>query len=113
MAKKLKTKTEDIRKLNDADLLKELEESYRRRFALRLQKETLQLTNHRELPRMKHAIARLKTIQHEREIARALGKPIPAPAPAPVAAAPATPKRRAATKAAAPAKRTRAQEKKA
>ncbi len=71
MAKKLKTKTEDIRKLSDADLAKELEETHRRLFSLRLQNETRQLTNHRELPKVRRLIARLKTIERERELARA------------------------------------------
>ena len=69
MAKKLKTKTQDIRKLSDEDLEKELEEAYRRLFSLRLQKETRQITNHRELPRAKHLIARMKTIRRERQLA--------------------------------------------
>jgi large subunit ribosomal protein L29 len=67
MAKKLKTKTEEIRKLSDADLAKELEETHRRLFSLRLQRETRQLPNHRELPKVKRQIARLKTIQRERQ----------------------------------------------
>jgi large subunit ribosomal protein L29 len=66
MAKKLKTKTEEIRKLSEADLAKELEEVHRRLFSLRLQRETRQLPNHRELPKVKRLIARLKTIQRER-----------------------------------------------
>jgi large subunit ribosomal protein L29 len=69
MAKKLKTKTEDIRKLSDEDLAKQLEESYRRLFSLRLQQETRQTTNHRELPRAKRLVARLKTIRRERQLA--------------------------------------------
>ena len=69
MAKKLKTKTEDIRKLSDADLEKQLEEAYRRLFSLRLQNETRQITNHRELPRAKRLVARLKTIRRERQLA--------------------------------------------
>jgi large subunit ribosomal protein L29 len=69
--KKLKTKTTDIRKLNDADLTKELGDTYRRLFSIRLQKETLQLTNHRELPRTRRQIARLKTIERQRELAKA------------------------------------------
>ncbi len=72
MAKKLKTKVEEARKLSDADLAKELEETYRRLFSLRLQKETHQLQNHRELPKVRRQIARLKTVQRERELARAL-----------------------------------------
>jgi large subunit ribosomal protein L29 len=71
MAKKLKTRTADIRKLSDADLTKELEEAHKRLFSLRLQWETRQLTNHKEIPKMKRQVARLKTIQHERELAPA------------------------------------------
>ncbi|MCH7835250.1 MAG: 50S ribosomal protein L29 [Chloroflexi bacterium] len=69
MAKKLKTKTQDIRKLSDEDLVKQLEEAHRRLFSLRLQKETHQITNHRELPRAKRLIARLKTILRQRQLA--------------------------------------------
>ncbi len=69
MAKKLKAKTEEIRKLSDEDVVKELEEAHRRLFSLRLQSETRQITNHRELPAAKRLIARLKTIQRERQLA--------------------------------------------
>jgi large subunit ribosomal protein L29 len=72
MAKKLKTKTQDIRKLSDADLDKEMEEGYRRLFSLRLQTETRQLANHRELPAARRVIARLKTIKRERQLAAAV-----------------------------------------
>jgi len=68
MAKKLKTRTADIRKLSDSDLTKELEEAHKRLFSLRLQWETRQLTNHNEIPKMKRQVARLKTIQHERQL---------------------------------------------
>ncbi len=71
MAKKLKTKTTDIRKLTTPDLKKEMEETYRRLFSMRLQRATRQLTNFNELPRMKRQIARLKTIERERELAQA------------------------------------------
>jgi large subunit ribosomal protein L29 len=70
MAKKIKTKTEEIRKLTDANLGKEVDESYKRLFSLRLQKETLQLANHREIPRMRRNIARLKTIERQRQLAK-------------------------------------------
>ena len=69
MAKKLKTKTQDIRNLSDVDLEKEIEEAYRRLFSLRLQTETRQLANHRELPAARRVIARLKTIKRERQVA--------------------------------------------
>ena len=71
--KKIKTKTDEIRKLSDADLQKEIDESYRRTFALNLQKETLQLQNHREIPRMRRNIARLKTIERQRKLAAEAG----------------------------------------
>lgn len=71
MAKKAKTRVTDIRKLSDSDLAKELNEAYRRLFSMRLQKATLQLTNHRELPRARRQIARLKTIARERALAKA------------------------------------------
>ena len=73
--KKGKTKTaiDDIRKLTDVQLKKELDESYRRLFALHLQAETLQLATHREIPKVKRAIARFKTIERQRELAGAKG----------------------------------------
>jgi large subunit ribosomal protein L29 len=74
MAKKLKTKTEEVRKLSDKDLAKELEEVYRRLISLRMQKMSQQLTNHRELPKLQRQIARLKTIRRERELARLLAE---------------------------------------
>lgn len=70
MAKKSRTKVEDIRKLSEADLEKEIEETYRRFFAVNLQKETLQLTNHRQPPAVRRQIARLLTIKRQREITR-------------------------------------------
>jgi ribosomal protein L29 len=72
MAKKLKTQTQDIRKLSDAELDKEMEEAYRRLFSLRLQTETRQLANHRLLPAARRVIGRLKTIKRERQLAAAV-----------------------------------------
>ncbi len=69
MAKKLKSKTDDIRALSSEELAEELEEAHRRLFSLRLQNETRQITNHRELPKVRRLIARLKTIRRERELA--------------------------------------------
>lgn len=71
MAKKLKTKTADIRKLSAVNMAKEMEETQRRLFSMRLQTATRQIANHRELPRMKRQVARLKTIQREKELAQA------------------------------------------
>jgi len=71
VAKKIKGKVEEILKMSDADLQKQLDESYRRLFSLRLQKETMQLTNHREIPATKRTIARIKTFQRQRELSKA------------------------------------------
>jgi len=71
VAKKIKGDVEEILKLSDADLQKQLDESYRRLFSLRLQKETLQLTNHREIPTVRRTIARIKTFQRQRELSKA------------------------------------------
>ena len=73
MAKKLKTKTADIRKLTEAALRKEMDETFRRQFSMRLQRATGQLSNHRELPAMRRQIARLMTIERERVLAKAAG----------------------------------------
>lgn len=71
MAKKSKGAhhVDDIRKLNDADLAKELNEAYRQLFTLRLQLTTRQQNNSSALPRTRRRIARLRTIQRERQLA--------------------------------------------
>lgn len=69
MAKQSKTEIEKLRQLSFVDLDKELEEAYKRRFSLRLQQGTRQLTNHREIPKVRRQIARLKTIRRQLEIA--------------------------------------------
>lgn len=52
------------------DLERELENSYRETFNLRFRRATNQLTNHREIRRIRRKIARLKTIMRERELAQ-------------------------------------------
>lgn len=73
MAKKAKTKIEEVRKLSDADLIKELNTSYLDLFKLRRDAAMLQLSNHRSIPVVRRGIARLKTIQRQRELAREQG----------------------------------------
>lgn len=60
----------EIRSLNDAELLKQLEEAHQELFNLRFRAATRQLANHRELPRVKKRIARMKTALRERELGR-------------------------------------------
>jgi ribosomal protein L29 len=52
---------------------RELEDSYRQLFTLRLQVATRQLQNVKEIHKTKTRIARIKTLQHQRELAAAGG----------------------------------------
>jgi large subunit ribosomal protein L29 len=72
MAKRRKkTVSEELRGLSDEELAKRLEEAYRQLFSLRLKLSTRQLANHRELPKVRHQIARIKTFQRSRELGAA------------------------------------------
>ncbi len=61
-------KVKEIRGLSPEDLTKQLNEAHQQLFDLRLRLETKQLVNHREIPRVKKDIARLKTVIREREL---------------------------------------------
>jgi len=61
-------KVKEIRVLNSKELAKQLEAAQQELFDLRLRLATRQLVNHREIPRVKRKIARLKTIMREREL---------------------------------------------
>lgn len=61
-------KVEEIRALSDGELAKQLEAAQEELFNLRFHLATKQLVNHREIPRAKKNIARLKTIMSEREL---------------------------------------------
>ncbi len=61
-------KVKEIRALTTEELLKQLEEAQQELFNLRFRLATRQLVNHREIPRVKKKIARLKTIIREREL---------------------------------------------
>ena len=61
-------KIEEIRALSSKDLAKQLEEAHQELFNLRFRLATRQLVNHREIPRVKRKIARLKTIIRENEM---------------------------------------------
>ena len=65
------TYTEELRSKSDADLSKELGEAYRQQFTVRLQLSTRQLTNVSEGSKVRRRIARVKTVQRERELAAA------------------------------------------
>ena len=61
-------KAEEIRALRTEELAKQLEEAHQELFNLRFRAATRQLVNHREIPRVRRNIARLKTIIREREL---------------------------------------------
>ena len=60
---------EELRELSDEELAKELEETYREQFTVRLQLSTRQQANTSVPRRMRRRIARIKTLQREREVA--------------------------------------------
>ena len=60
-------KIKEIREYSDSELANQLEVAYQERFNLRFRAATKQLVNHREIPRVRRDIARLKTIIRERK----------------------------------------------
>lgn len=62
-------KVEELRTLSPVELAKQLEITHEELFNLRFKAVTKQLVNHREIPRVKKTIARIKTVQRERELA--------------------------------------------
>lgn len=58
----------ELRELDRESLEKELEEAYRELFNLRFRLAIRQLTNFREIRKVKKKIARIKTIIREREL---------------------------------------------
>jgi ribosomal protein L29 len=71
MAKKNEVFSELV-SMDATRLNKELDDTYRQLFTLRLQIATRQLQNVKEISKTKHKIARIKTLQRQRELA-ALG----------------------------------------
>ena len=61
-------KVKEIRVLSPEELAKQLEAAQQKLSELRFRLATKQLVNHREIPRVKREIARLKTIMREREL---------------------------------------------
>ena len=61
-------KVEQLRAKSDKEIDKELEEAYGELLNLRFRLATRQLVNHREVPKVKREIARIKTIMREREL---------------------------------------------
>lgn len=72
MAKrKKKERAGELRSMDDSELTKELEETYRRLFTVRLQLSTRQQVNTSEEKKVRRQIARIRTLQRERQLAEA------------------------------------------
>ena len=61
-------KASEMRTLGNEELLTKLEEAHEELFNLRFRLATKQLGNHREIPKVKRRIARIKTILRGREL---------------------------------------------
>lgn len=69
--RRTKERAEGLRAMSDEKLATELHESYRRLFTVRLQLSTRQQTNTTEETKVRRQIARIRTLQRERELAAA------------------------------------------
>lgn len=69
--RKQKERADELRHMSDEDLVKELNEAYRRMFTVRLQLSTRQQTNTTERKKVARQVARIRTLQRERELAAA------------------------------------------
>jgi len=67
------TSANDMRELNADELLARLRESKAELFNLRFQMATGQMDNNRRLRTVKHDIARIYTVQRERELGLSVG----------------------------------------
>ena len=74
--RKKKERADELRNMNDEALDKELTETYRRLFGVRLQLTTRQQTNTSEKAKIKRQIARIRTLQRERQLAAAYAEHI-------------------------------------
>jgi len=60
---------EELTPMDETRLGRELEDTYRQLFTLRLQVATRQLQNVKEIGKAKRRVARIKTLQRQRELA--------------------------------------------
>lgn len=70
MAKKANQKFAEIAAMDEVRLLRELEDTYRQLFTLRLQVATRQLQNVKEVGKVRRKVAQIKTLQRRRELVR-------------------------------------------
>ena len=65
------SKAQELRELNDEQLVVELKETQQELFRLRFQASTEKLDAPSNLRKLRRTIARIKTLQHERRLAGA------------------------------------------
>ena len=70
----MKTNVGELRRLNAAELQKQLDELYQEQFNLRFQNASGQVKNQNRFVEVRRQIARIKTLQRERELAAAASK---------------------------------------
>lgn len=71
MAKKANERFSELGSMDTERLIKELDDSYRQLFTLRVQVATRQLQNVKEIGKVKRKVARIKTLQRQRELGTA------------------------------------------
>ena len=71
MAKRSNDAFAELVAMDATRLARELEDAYRQLFTLRLQVATRQLQNVKEIGKTKRKIARIKTLQRQRELVEA------------------------------------------
>jgi large subunit ribosomal protein L29 len=74
--RKKQEQAEKLRGMDDAKLDNELAEAYRHLFTVRLHLTTRQQTNTSERAKIKRQIARIRTLQRERQLAEAYAEHI-------------------------------------
>ena len=67
----MKTNVGELRGLNDTELQKQLDDLYQEQFNLRFQDASGQVKNQNRFKEVRRQIARIKTLQRERELATA------------------------------------------
>lgn len=65
----MKTNVAELRRLNDAELSKQLDDLYQEQFNLRFQNASGQVKDMNRFKQVRRQIARIKTLQRERELA--------------------------------------------
>ena len=66
-------KTEEMREMSDKDLQRTIDEHRQELFNLRFQIATRKIKNHQRIPEVKRDIARMMTLQRERDLMRRYG----------------------------------------